>query len=229
MKQHLIILAAVSAIMLSGCSGLSSPTKAGWENVEHIGKDSVAYDGYCLQGTTDQILKLATANGDTLSFNVTDAKKQQQVYGAYAPGDELYVMMSADSTQVRMIVNKTALLGKWVQPDPIDGSSDIGIEIKIGGDAKSYSYPEGASYVDYISWRLLNGKMMIEERRDDGMGESETRAFSIIKITPDSLILRADDDSEAPYDFGRWKESHDYDSLPDGLEIDDGSTDEIIW
>ena len=229
MTQLKVIMAAVAAVILSSCSRFASQNQVGWEDVEQIGVDSVAYDGYCLQGTTDQTLKMVTANGDTLYFNMADVKKKKQVFGTINPGDEIYVMLSSDSNEVRMVVNKSALLGKWVQPDPIDGSSDIGIEIKIGGDAKSYAYPESNNEVEYVSWRLFNGKMVIEERRDDGLSESEMRKFTIIKITPDSLILRADDDNEAPFNFGRWKENHEYDDLPEGLEIDDGSSDEIIW
>lgn len=212
-----------------GCSRMSKPLQVGFEQVEFETRDSVAYDGYCIRGTTSDYLHMITSNGDTLKLDVTKARKDGNIFGQLEPGDEMYVMMTSDTAEVQMVVNKTALLGKWVQPDPIDGSSDIGIEIKIGGDAKSYSYPEGTNYVDYISWRVHNGKMLIEESRDDGVGDSEFRSYKIIKVTPDSLILRADDDEEAPYDFGRWKPNHEYDDLPKGLEIDDGSSDAIAW
>ena len=216
-----LMLAAIAVATAVGCGDKFKSAPVPFEDVTVAHFDSIAIDGYCIKGTTNDLLKMVTSTNDTLTFDLTPIRENEKLFGNMVPGDEVYVMFSsADSVTATMVINKSALLGKWVQPDPIDGSDETGIEIKTGGDARSIAQ----AYVEYKSWRVFNGKLIIVEMRDDGMDE-EFRPYTILKLTPDSLILRADDDPEAPFEFGRWKENHEYDDLPANLILDDGEDD----
>lgn len=221
-RATLLFITMLAAIMCS-CSGQLKEHKAPYEEILFESFDSIHADGYCLRGTDAQTLLMVTPNNDTLKYDITEAAHNQKVFGDIETGDELYVMLSSkDSATVTMVIDKSKLLGKWVQPDPIDGSDELGIELKMGGDALGINQ----SYLEYKSWNIINGKMMIIEIRDDGMDEND-RFYTLVKLTSDSLILRADDDPEAPFEFGRWKENHEYDDLPDGLELDYGEADMV--
>jgi len=216
-----LMVAAIIVATAVSCGDKFKSAPVPFEDVTITQFDSISVDGYSIRGTTSDVLKMVTSANDTLSFDLTPIKESKKLYGNVAPGDEVYVMLSsADSVTATMVINKSALLGRWVQPDPIDGSDETGIEIKTGGDARSIAQ----AYVEYKSWRVFNGKLVIVEMRDDGMDE-EARLYTILKVTPDSLILRADDDPEAPFEFGRWKENHEYDDLPTDLILDDGEDD----
>ena len=114
-----------------------------------------------------------------------------------------------------MIVNRSVLLGNWVTPNPIDGSSFMGVSIQKGGTAESIDQSE----LVYKSWRLFNGKLIFMVTLEDGIGSDEAHVFSIIRLNRDSLIISGDDEIQ---EYGRQKLEVD-----DGLdiELDDGMDD----
>ena len=106
--------------------------------VNAIPRDQTLY-GLCGDGTAMNTLQLLRDNGDTLVLSITNALEAGQVFGGLQVGDRLAVFPTATQSEAVIVINQNALLGDWVMPNPIDGSSEVGIRIKEGGslDRKS--------------------------------------------------------------------------------------------
>lgn len=152
--------------------------------------------GICEHRTKGDTLQVLTDNGDTISYNVTKAREDEQIFGGYAPGDRMAVIIDGTDGPVVEVVNESALLGNWLTPNPIDGSSEVGISIKDGGIAESI---EQTSII-YKTWRLNRGQLEILLVREGGGDEEETNIYSILKLDADSLILS---DEEDTFDYRR--------------------------
>ena len=209
--------ALVAVVLLAGC-GESLNKKVPFEevNISQIVRDTMIY-GFCGEGSAMNTLQIITDTGDTLTLSTTGARERGLVLGGYAVGDEMAVSVNADTTAATLVVNKSALNGNWVLPNPVDGSSEMGISILKGGTAESIDQ----STIVYKSWRLFNGKLQIVATRDDGIDMEEVLVFSIKKLTADSLILY---DGEDIFDYSRQV------IVPDeylGIDLDDGSAEEF--
>ena len=206
-----------AAILLAGC-GESLNKKVPFEevNIAEVVRDTMLY-GFCGEGSAMNTLQIITDANDTITLNVAAAKDKNMVFGGYAVGDEMAVAVDKDTTMATMVINKSALHGNWVQPNPIDGSSETGISILKGGTAESIDQ----SSIVYKSWRLFNGKLQVVATRNDGIDLEEVLEFTIKKVTPDSLIIA---DSEDTYEYGRqtFKPEEDL-----GIELDEGSEDDF--
>ena len=165
-------------------------------NVDYILKDSTIY-GFCGQGSATNAIQLFTDAGDTLMINIASALENQLVLGGYNPGDELAVVPNADSTAAIMVINTSALLGNWVMPNPIDGSSETGISLQKGGTAESIDQ----SSIIYKSWRLFNGQLQVQASRDDGIDMDDLIVFRIKELTDNTLVLI--DSDEDIYEYTR--------------------------
>ncbi len=205
------MLAAVA--VLASC--LDKGVKVPFEevNISAVEKDTMIY-GFCTSGTTKDRIHIITDAGDTLMLRVASARQDSLVIGGYATGDEVAVAVNADTTEATMVVNKTALYGNWVMPNPIDGSSVMGMSILKGGMAESIDQSE----VLYKSWRLFNGKLIFVIMREDGIGNEETMWLTIKKLTRDSLIVK---DDEETMEYSRPKPVED----DTDIELDDGMDD----
>lgn len=180
---------------------------------EYENRDSTIY-GLCTAGSTLNLLKLLTDNGDTLKLNTIPAQENQTVFGGYEPGDRMAVLTNAKKTQAVFVFNQTVLLGDWVTPNPIDGSSEMGITFKDGGSIDGIDQ----SSIIFKSWRLNNGRLEIVSQRDDGTDFEENNSYKILYLSKDSLVYR---DAETIYEYSRPKpEEEVYD-----IELDDGSAD----
>lgn len=206
-----------AAILLAGC-GESLNKKVPFEevNIAEVVRDTMLY-GFCGEGSAMNTLQIITDANDTITLNVAAAKDKNMVFGGYAVGDEMAVAVDKDTTMATMVINKSALHGNWVQPNPIDGSSETGISILKGGTAESIDQ----SSIVYKSWRLFNGKLQVVATRNDGIDLEEVLEFTIKKVTPDSLIIA---DSEDTYEYGRqtFKPEEDL-----GIELDEGSEEDF--
>ena len=206
-----------AAILLAGC-GESLNKKVPFEevNIAEVVRDTMLY-GFCGEGSAMNTLQIITDANDTITLNVAAAKDKNMVFGGYAVGDEMAVAVDKDTTMATMVINKSALHGNWVQPNPIDGSSETGISILKGGEAESIDQ----SSIVYKSWRLFNGKLQVVATRNDGIDLEEVLEFTIKKVTPDSLIIA---DSEDTYEYGRqtFKPEEDL-----GIELDEGSEEDF--
>lgn len=146
--------------------------------------------GICGEGSAMNTLQLLTDSGDTLNLNLEAAKDANLVMGSYAPGDRMAVLTTADKKEIKSVINETTLMGKWLMPNPIDGSSTVGIFIKDGGIAESIDQ----STIIYKTWRVVDGKLEISLVREGGGDEEETNLYNIELLTADSLVYYNEDD-----------------------------------
>ena len=153
-------------------------------NVGVVEQDTMIY-GFCASGSAMNTLQIITDADDTITLNLIGARERNMVLGGYAVGDEMAVAVNSDTTEATLVINKSALNGNWVMPNPLDGSADVGISIQKGGTAESIDQGN----IVYKSWRLFNGKLLITAVNDDGIGDEETLVFTILRLTPDSLVI----------------------------------------
>ena len=202
-KSESILLAAAIVMTIGSCGNKGNQqvveNDADTTVVVSINRDSTLY-GICGGGTTGNSLQLITDIGDTLNVSIAEANNNGRCFGGIEVGDRLAVMLKNKSV-ARQVINQTALLGDWVMPNPIDGSSEMGIRIKEGGIAKSIDQPS----LTYRSWRLFNGKLELVAVREGGGDEVETMLYDIIAMGPDTLVFK---DSEDTFEYSRYKEHH---------------------
>ena len=160
-------------------------------------KDVTVY-GLCGENAAMNSLQQLNDMGDTLNLNIEEARENNQVFGNYAPGDRLAVVMSPDYKHVKTIINESVLMGNWLMPNPIDGSSEVGIRIKDGGIAESIEQ----SSIIYKTWKIIDGKLEITLVREGGGDEEETNWYTIDKLDADSLIYHLNDEV---FEYGRAK------------------------
>ena len=184
-RLEIIGMVAALALTITGCGGKQQQQQQTYEKdttyVSSINRDSTVY-GLCGQNSAMNTLELLTDMGDTLMLSVAEAKDNNQVFGGYGVGDRMAVMLTNDHA-AKLVINLSTLLGNWVMPNPIDGSSEMGIAIKEGGIAESIEQ----SSVIYKTWRIFNGKLEIFSQRDGGGDEEEIYLYNITKLTADSL------------------------------------------
>lgn len=201
-KQNLIMLATVAVALATGSCGRKNQQvveetydSTADQAIEYIYRDSTLY-GLCGEGSAMNTLQLFTDTGDTLTLSLVKAKDKDRVMGGYGVGDRLAVLPSADRQEALVVINLNALLGNWVMPNPIDGSSETGIRIKEGGILEGIDQ----SSIIYKTWKINNGQLEILSQREGGGDEEETALFDITVLTPDSLVIR---NSEDLFEYGR--------------------------
>lgn len=184
-------LVAMGLLVLAGCKG--GKKQVPFESVGEMGggvvADSTIY-GLCGEGSAMNTLQVIADNGDTLNLSVTDAKDRNKVFGGYACGDRMAVMTDAGKTEARLVINETTLLGDWMMPNPLDGSSDVGISIREGGIVEGIDQ----SSLVYKSWRIQNGRLELTVLREGGGDEEEVALFDLVKLDADSLVFANADD-----------------------------------
>lgn len=213
-KTAIFVMAAILAIGCGGSKKANFSEDLEAEEELDAYRDSTIY-GFCTDKSTGDILQIITDAGDTLNINVANARENGDIKGGYNKGDEMAVVANGDSTIALLVINKTALLGNWVMPNPIDGSSETGISIRRGGSVESIDQ----NAVIYKSWRIYNGKLQITSTREDGVDVDETFVYSIKRITPDSLVIQ---DAEETFEYSRQIEVVEEEL---GIELDNGDDD----
>jgi len=218
--EWILGVAALAVVMGScGSKGSQQPQiEEGPDDEEevyvNVNRDSTVY-GICGDGSAMNTLQLITDVGDTLILSVTEAKDKGRCLGGYQGGDRMAVILK-DTTTASLVVNQSALLGDWVMPNPLDGSSEMGIRIKEGGIAESIDQPS----LNYRSWRIFNGRLEIVAIREGGGDVVETNLYDIVSISPDSLVFR---DAEDTYEYSRQVEHH----YKVDIQLEDASQDEF--
>lgn len=148
-------------------------------------EENVMVYGICGEASAMNTLQLITDTGDTLNLSLEKAKEENQVFGGYGVGDKMAVYMKKGSDQPTIVVNETTLMGSWLMPNPIDGSSTLGIMIKDGGIAESINQPT----IIFKTWRIANGMLEVSLVREGGGDEEETNVYTFEKLDADSLIF----------------------------------------
>ena len=204
-------LAIAAALTLTGCFGVGGGQQAQQQYaeetdsvVDYIPRDQTIY-GLCGGGTAMNTLQLLTDSGDTLTLSMQKAQEANQVFGGLQVGDRLAVYPNKAKTEAVIVINQNTLLGDWVMPNPIDGSSEVGIRIKEGGIAESIDQ----SSIIYKTWKIFNGRLEILQQREGGGDMEETNLYELILLAPDSLVYKtygvAPEDMET-FEYSRWKE-----------------------
>ncbi|MGM9698570.1 MAG: lipocalin family protein [Prevotella sp.] len=185
-----ILLTAIVAIVAATFIQCGSKASNGSEQTveEDIANtvvdENVMVFGICGEASAMNTLQIITDTGDTLNLSLEQAKEENHVYGGYSVGDRMAVYMKKDSEQPSIVINETTLLGNWLMPNPIDGSSTLGISIKDGGIAESINQPT----IIFKTWKIVDGKLEISFVREGGGDEEETILYTIEKLDGDSLI-----------------------------------------
>ena len=174
--------------------------------------------GIAANTTHGDTLMLMIDNGDTLTINVSTARENQKVFGTLTGGDRMIVLTNVEKNLAEVVINQNMLLGDWVMPDPIDGSSEIGIKIKEGGIAEGIEQ----SMITYRTWKVVNGQLEIVSIREGGGQEEETNYYDIIKLTQDSLTYKNDEDT---FEYERQKPREQYGK---DLDLESSSLEDFI-
>ncbi|MBQ8948737.1 MAG: hypothetical protein IJ059_02990 [Prevotella sp.] len=222
MKKVVFLSVASATMMLLSCGGgkpqaqvEETPDSTSIENV--IPRDQTIY-GVCTDGTAMNTLEFTTDNGDTLSLSLTKAQETGKVFGGLQVSDRVAVVADAAKQNALVVINLNTLLGDWVMPDPIDGSSEIGIRIKEGGVAESIDQ----SVIVYRTWKIFNGELEIELMREGGGDEEEQNRYEILTLGPDTLAYRTlgkPRDETETFEYSRWKPKPKVDLH--GLELEE--------
>lgn len=215
-------LIGAGIMVLASCGGQQQQQQAVVEedttSVEDlIPRDRTIY-GICGESSAMNTLELLTDAGDTLSLNIIRAMEAGQVFGGFEAGDRIAVLPNKEKTAATMVVNLSVLLGDWVMPNPLDGSSEVGIRIKEGGIAESID--QGS--IIYLTWRLFNGQLEILSVREGGGDQEELNLYKILALGPDTLAYKTitqNREEEETFEYSRWKEKPQVDLH--GLELEE--------
>ena len=173
--------------------------------------------------------QMAVAEDDTSAVNAIPRDKT--LYGLCGDGtamntlqlllgDRIAVLPNATNSEAVIVINQNALLGDWVMPNPIDGSSEVGIRIKEGGVAESIEQ----SSIIYKTWKIFNGRLEILSQRDGGGDEEELNLYELVKLGPDTLVYRTMNkprEEMETFEYSRWKEPEKMDLH--GLQLEDAA------
>ena len=225
-KLALFGMMAAIAMTMGSCGGGNGKQAA--EQVKDsvtvtIPTDQTLY-GICGDGTAMNTLQLLRDNGDTLMLRLTNAIEAGQVFGGLQVGDRLAVMTDKSKTEATIAINLNTLLGDWVMPNPIDGSSEVGIRIKEGGVAESIDQ----SSIIFKTWKIFNGKLEILSQRDGGGDEEELNLYEIVVLGADSLVYKTvgkPREEMETFEYTRWKEPEPMDLH--GLKLEDADNEEF--
>ena len=223
-KIWILCVAVASMTITMSCGGGNqqqqvAPDEEDTAAVNAIPRDQTLY-GLCGDGTAMNTLQLLRDNGDTLVLSITNALEAGQVFGGLQVGDRLAVFPNATQSEAVIVINQNALLGDWVMPNPIDGSSEVGIRIKEGGVAESIEQ----SSIIYKTWKIFNGRLEILSQRDGGGDEEELNLYELVKLGPDSLVYKTMNkprEEMETFEYSRWKEPEKMDLH--GLKLEDAA------
>ena len=221
MKKLVILSVTMTTVMLLSCGGKQQSQVEETQdsiNIEDIvPRDHTIY-GVCTDGTAMNTLEMVTDNGDTLLLSLTTAQEVGKVFGGLQVSDRVAVVADNAKKEAKLVINLNTLMGDWVMPDPIDGSSEIGIRIKEGGVAESIDQ----SVIVYRTWKIFNGELEIELMREGGGDEEEQNRYEILTLGPDTLAYRTlgkPRDETETFEYSRWKPKPKIDLH--GLELEE--------
>ena len=128
-KSILFVIVALVLTSIVACNNKKNKADGteGWvETPVRDTRDSTIY-GLCGVATSMNSLQLITDNGDTLMLSTEIAQEDGRVFGGYKVGDRMAVLADLKAKRATMVINQSLLMGNWVMPNPIDGSSEMGI------------------------------------------------------------------------------------------------------
>jgi len=209
-------LMAAMVISLSSCGGKTQPVPFdNGDSTDMSGMQDPTVYGVCGEGTAMNTLQIITDLGDTIQLDINYARENNQIFGGLQAGDRMAVVPNDKKTEALIVVNQAALLGNWVMPNPLDGSDEVGFRIKEGGIVEGIQQ----SSITYKTWRLVQGKLELVDVREGGGEEEEIILYNIVRLTPDSLILKEGEDT---YEYGRQQQK----KLDSDIKLEEASEDD---
>lgn len=187
------------------------------ESIQKLSGDSTIY-GLCLDGSAMNTLQMVTDSGDTLTLSTTDLNEAGMVFGGYAVGDRMAVILDSETKSLRMIVNESTLMGSWVMLNPLDGTSYTGFCIKDGGNLESINQAQ----IDYKTWSLVDGQLEMVGVREGGGDFEDFEVYQLLYLSNDSLAIK---DSETVYEYTRPGREDNYEDMD--LELDESMDDDL--
>ena len=190
------IMAAMATALLTQCG-----SKTAQNNAEAIDEDTLTIDddqdimiyGICGEGSAMNTLQIITDTNDTLNLSVEKTKEDNKVFGGYSVGDKIAAYINHKTQEPKIVINESTLLGNWLMPNPLDGSSTLGVSIKDGGIAESINQP----VIIFKTWRIVDGQLELCLVREGGGDEEETNIYTLEKLDADSLIYSDTEDRHA--------------------------------
>lgn len=224
MKKTIFFPVIIAALLMMACGNNKTQPSASnnEEEISYVLRDTAIY-GFCAEGSAMNTLQIITDIGDTITVSTAKARDKELVLGGYAVGDEIALIANADTTQALMVINKSMLNGDWVMPNPLDGSDETGFRILRGGVAESIDQ----SSIIYKSWRIFNGRLQFTITREDGIDMEEYLVYDIVKLTDESLVLRATDEDNELFEYTRPGGEEYTENDLKGIELDEGYDEEI--
>jgi len=191
-KTAICALVALAMTTLVNCGNKTQQGPAmDSDTVVIENNNPVTLFGVCADGTAMNTLQMITDNNDTLSLSIDKAMESGQVFGGLLAGDRMAVVANSDRTEASFVLNINTLLGQWFMPNPLDGSSIVGIDLKDGGIAESIEQ----SNIIYKTWRIADGKLNITLVREGGSEEEETEVYNLLQLNSDSLVYANPEDT----------------------------------
>lgn len=196
--KKIFVFAFIGVCLMMGSCGNKQQQQQSTENdtTEFVDDKPISIYGTCGDGSAMNTLQLVTDAGDTLNLAIRNSQDSVRVLGGYDAGDRMAVLVSSDRKNIVLAINETTILGDWWQPNPIDGTSYMGIRFKDGGTAESLDQ----NGIVFKAWKIINGKLVLTYYREGGVEEDEITEYSITRLDGDSLIFGAGDDV---FDYGR--------------------------
>ncbi len=113
------LIALIVATVFGGCKKNAQP-QAEPETQKamtlEVKNDSMIY-GLACDGTSDSVIVMWPFEGDPVTYNTIDAKRNRMIIGQPSIGDWVGVMLNReDSTEATMVVNLDQLKGTWTYP-----------------------------------------------------------------------------------------------------------------
>lgn len=198
-KTSLFASVAMAILFIFSCGNKSQQQSESEEATDSVYADTFrdhTLYGICGDATAMNSLQLITDSGDTLSLSLFEARDSNKVFGGLSVGDRMAVLANTDSTAATLVINQSTLMGEWVMPNPLDGSSVVGISLKEGGVAESIEQ----SSLNYKSWKIFDGRLVLTAIREGGGDEKEVTTYDLVSLGADSLVIK---DTEDTFEYAR--------------------------
>lgn len=186
MRKKLVFSLAVAASLLAtGCrmdSNRADAEDEGMHIVEHH-RETMLYAMLLEAKGTDSI-RVLTDLGDSLWMTVPDP---EAIVGELIGNDRLAIMpMQTNPHVVNRLVNLTQMMGRWIEPSPLDEGSGQGVQLLEGGTAVSIN----SQTTEYESWRFADGRLVLVSH-PIGFEDTEQMVdtFDVVLLSRDSLQL----------------------------------------
>ena len=176
-----LLLAAL--VGLGGCRNKSAQKPAApASDTVSVAHNSTVF-GVCGLASAMNTLQVIAAGGDTLNLSVYDANERRQVFGGYALGDRMAVLVNDKKTEATLVVNITTMAGRWVYDA---GADSVGtVSFLEDGNVDGFSF----NNEQFDKWNIVDGKLVLSSKHASAARRSVAGPFEFVRLDSDSLVL----------------------------------------